>query len=46
MPRAVVRMNPLGLFGPGDKSFAITPAMKPTRMIQRMPLMTKVLSQE
>src|SRR6185437_4735749 len=45
MPRTVVRMNPLGLFGQGDRNRAMTPATKPTRIIQRMPLMTKVLPQ-
>src|SRR5262249_24713532 len=29
-----------GLFGPGDRMRAMMPAMKPTRMIQRMPDMT------
>src|SRR5512146_896887 len=33
MPSTVVRMNPLGLFGPGESSRAIIPAMKPTMMM-------------
>src|ERR1700742_2259508 len=44
MPSTVVRMKPLGFFGPGEASRAITPATKPTMMTQRMPLMTIVLS--
>jgi hypothetical protein len=32
------------LFGPGESSRAIIPATKPTRMTQRMPLMSVVLS--
>jgi hypothetical protein len=32
-------MNPLGLFGPGERMRAIMPATKPTKMIQMMPLM-------
>src|ERR1700688_396232 len=43
MPSTVVRMNPLGLFGPGDSSRAMIPARKPTMTIQRMPLMIAVL---
>src|SRR5713226_6323198 len=43
MPSTVVRMNPLGLFGPGETSRAIIPAMKPTMITQRMPLMAVVL---
>ena len=43
MPSTVVRMKPLGLLGPGESSRAIMPAMKPTTMIQIMPLMTVVL---
>jgi hypothetical protein len=43
MPRMVVRMKPLGLFGPGDRNFAITPATNPTMMIQIMPPMTVIL---
>src|SRR5436309_572392 len=43
MPSTVVRMNPLGLFGPGDSNRAMIPATKPTMMIQRMPLMVVVL---
>src|ERR1700704_5103721 len=43
MPRMVVRINPDGLFGPGDSSRAIIPATKPTMMIQRMPLISVVL---
>ena len=30
-------MNPLGLFGPGDKKRAMMPATKPTTTIQMMP---------
>src|SRR5450830_1652495 len=30
MPSTVVRMNPLGLFGPGDSNRAMIPATKPT----------------
>src|SRR5882757_1235151 len=44
MPRTVVRMNPVGLFGPGDSIRAMIPATKPTMMIQIMPLMAVVLS--
>src|ERR1700750_2276655 len=40
MPSTVVRMNPLGLFGPGDSNRAMIPATKPTTMTQRMPLMS------
>src|SRR5262245_29475153 len=36
MPSTVVRMKPVGLLGPGASRRAITPAMKPTMMIQRM----------
>jgi hypothetical protein len=36
-------MNPLGLFGPGESNRAIIPAMKPTMMTQRIPLMAVVL---
>src|SRR5450631_27428 len=46
MPSTVVRMNPLGLFGPGESSRAIIPAMKPTMITQRMPLMAVVLPQK
>src|SRR3954464_1192969 len=42
MPSTVVRMNPLGLFGPGESMRAMIPAIKPTMMIQRMPLMSVV----
>src|SRR5690349_13942007 len=46
MPRIVVRMKPLGLFGPGDRKRAMMPATKPTMMIQSKPpmLMEVVLS--
>src|SRR5258708_21319612 len=44
IPSTVGRMNPVGLFGPGDSNRAMIPAMKPTMMIQRMPLMVVVLS--
>src|SRR6476469_5942723 len=44
MPSTVVRMKPLGLFGPGESRRAIIPAIKPTMMIQRMPLMAVALS--
>src|ERR1700761_4531038 len=46
MPSRVVRMKPLGLFGPGDRKRAMMPAMKPTMMIQIKPpkLMVVVLS--
>ena len=40
MPSTVVRMKPLGLFGPGESSRAMIPATKPTMMTQMMPLMT------
>ena len=40
MPSTVVRMKPVGVFGPGDSQRAIRPATKPTKMIQMMPLMT------
>ena len=33
---AVVRMKPLGSFGPGEITRAIRPAMKPIMMIQTM----------
>jgi hypothetical protein len=36
MPRIVVKMNPLGSFGPGIMNFAMTPAMKPITIVQRM----------
>src|SRR5947209_7514893 len=42
MPRIVVTTKPLGLFGPGDKNFAITPAMKPMMIVHRM-LMEELL---
>src|SRR4030095_6134387 len=42
IPSTVVRMNPPGLFGPGESSRAIIPATKPTMMIQRMPLISVV----
>jgi len=32
----VVRMKPLGSFGPGETTRAIRPAMKPMMMIQMM----------
>src|SRR6478609_6372551 len=34
-------MNPLGLFGPGERIRAMMPATKPTTMIQIMPLMAR-----
>src|SRR5262245_443754 len=37
MPRAVVRMNPAGLLGPGEIIRAMIPATKPTNMIQSKP---------
>src|SRR6266403_5360631 len=43
MPSTVVRMKPLGLFGPGDSNRAMIPATKPTMMTQRMPLISVVL---
>src|SRR6478609_4802140 len=42
MPSTVVRMNPLGLFGPGESRRAMIPAIKPTMMTQMMPLMAVV----
>ena len=36
IPSAVVRMKPLGSFGPGETTRAIRPAMKPMMMIQMM----------
>jgi hypothetical protein len=36
MPSTVVKMKPLGLFGPGAKMRAMMPAMKPITMIQRI----------
>src|SRR5436309_5581967 len=39
MPSTVVKIKPLGLFGPGDSNRASIPATKPTMMTQRMPLM-------
>src|SRR5262245_26962326 len=36
MPSAVVRMKPLGSFGPGESTRAIRPATKPIMMIQMM----------
>src|ERR671910_699435 len=36
MPSKVVRINPVGLFGPGERSRAMIPATKPMIMIQRM----------
>src|SRR5947199_343538 len=44
IPSTVVKINPLGLFGPGDSNRAMIPATKPTMITQRMPLMTVVLS--
>src|SRR5258705_12667375 len=44
IPSTVVRMNPPGLFGPGESNRAIIPATKPTMMIQRMPLIAVILS--
>src|SRR5487761_2790619 len=38
MPSAVVRRNPLGLFGPGESSRAIIPATKPTIMMCIIPV--------
>jgi hypothetical protein len=38
MPSTVVRMKPVGVFGPRDSQRAIMPATKPTTMIQMMPL--------
>src|SRR5262245_57452030 len=38
MPRTTVRINPEGLLGPGTRNRAIMPAMKPIRMIHRMPM--------
>ena len=43
MPSTVVRMKPVGVFGPGDSQRAIRPATKPMTMIQMMPLMTFAL---
>src|SRR6476659_535661 len=40
IPSTVVRMNPPGLFGPGESNRAIIPATNPTRMTQRMPLIS------
>src|SRR5215475_282827 len=37
IPSTVVRMKPLGLFGPGESMRAMMPAMKPTTMIQMKP---------
>src|SRR6516162_1032839 len=36
MPSAVVRMKPWGSFSPGVTNLAITPAMKPMIIVQRM----------
>jgi hypothetical protein len=36
MPSTVVRMKPVGLFGPADSRRAITPARNPMMMIQMM----------
>jgi hypothetical protein len=36
IPSAVVRMKPLGSFGPGESTRAIRPAMKPIMIIQMM----------
>src|SRR5262249_8846328 len=36
IPSAVVRMKPLGSFGPGESTRAIRPAMKPMMIIQMM----------
>src|SRR6266478_4045022 len=46
MPSTVVRMNRLGLFGPGESNRAIIPATKPTMITQIMPLMAVVLLQK
>src|SRR6187551_1266502 len=40
MPSSVVRIKPAGLFGPGESMRAMMPAMKPTTMIHRMPLIS------
>src|SRR5215510_4350346 len=37
IPSRVVRMKPPGLFGPGESTRAMMPAIKPTTMIQMMP---------
>src|SRR5947209_8330625 len=39
MPSTVVRMNPLGLLGPGESMRARIPATKPITMIQMIPPM-------
>jgi hypothetical protein len=36
MPSTAVRINPLGLFGPGEISRAIIPATRPTNKIYSM----------
>src|SRR3954452_17710887 len=36
MPRIVVTMKPLGLSGPGERNFAITPAMNPMMMVHKI----------
>jgi hypothetical protein len=36
IPSAVVRIKPLGSFGPGESTRAIRPAMKPMMIIQMM----------
>ena len=36
MPSSVVRMKPLGSFGPGERKRAMMPAMNPITMIQMM----------
>src|SRR5689334_23107635 len=48
MPSSVVRMKPAGSFGPGCRNFAITPAMKPMMMSQRMCIgaLTKMCARE
>src|ERR671910_112081 len=38
IPKIVVRTNPDGSLGPGMRNFAITPATKPMRMVQMMPM--------
>src|SRR5258708_11246003 len=45
IPITVVRMKPVGLFGPGESMRAMMPATKPTMMTQMMPLMDVVLPQ-
>src|SRR5215470_18265250 len=46
IPSTVVRMKPLGLFGPGESSRAMIPATNPITMIQMKPDTTTSLAND